>query len=627
MMSYFKKKYNKVLLLLILSIFIGVLAGCNGRDVINQDDLYTVIYDGNGGYLGNKTNTVRKLQVQPGSKIPKYLSEYAQDSYVVSSLGLATRQGYNLLGWYLESNAQFAPNPLGEYVYLDVNDGNGAYNIDQDGSYVFGYVQDEQGTLVFINVEELSEDDDPETAEYIYYNGSNGYGFYVYDAEDAAHVEVYELVGGYAPSELTAFGNAYLVFSELSPTWQNLFVDVPKYKQDFYEYTEADEGLTRYSFESSYIYFDSMMIQDDLGEYALLGTQYVVYDSENIEHTDLERYSVNSRYVFVRTDGTNTPSDLERFNASITYWDFETDRVEDDMTLIAHWERKITVNYIQKSGQITVITKKLSDDNTTSVDLVQGELIGKLETIPKFAGYTFVGWSKSETEYDPWNFESDVFPIDSRELNLYAYMIEGDYTRISTESGLAKVALDPAGNYLLVADIDLGGQTYINSSPLGFTIKTTLNAEAIPFTGKFVSMGYKISNFTLSVTNTQKPLLADEGIIVVSGLFPYVQDATISGLVLENVSAILTTNSGTGIVCDLGAAALIGTALEGNTIVNDVDVEITFSATTSDVIGKPVYIGGVFARGSEFITSTNTTSSVEYSSIEDITSDTLHVSN
>lgn len=626
-MSYIKKKYNKVLLLIILSIFIGVLAGCNGRQVINQDDLYTVIYDGNGGYLGNKTNTVRKLQVQPGSKIPKYLSEYAQDSYVVSSLGLATRQGYNLLGWYLESNAQFAPNPVGEYVYLDINDGNGAYNIDEEGDYVYGYVQDEEGTLVFINVEELSEDDDPETVEYIYYNGSNGYGFYVYDAEDAAHVEVYEADGGYSPSELSAFGSAYLVFSELNSTWQTLFVDVPKYRQDFYEYTEADEGLTRYSFESSYIYFDSMMIQDDLGEYALLGSAYVIYDSENPAHVDLERYSINSRYVFIKTDELETPSDLERFNADILYWDFEADRVQENMTLIAHWERKITVNYIQKSGQITVITKKLSDDNTTSVDLVQGEIIGKLETIPKFTGYTFVGWSKSETEYDPWNFDSDVFPTESRELNLYAYMIEGEFTRISTENGLAKVALDPAGNYLLVADIDLNGQVYSNSSPLGFTVKSNLNAEVIPFTGKFVSMGYKISNFTLSVTNTQKPLLADEGIIVVSGLFPYVQDATISGLVLENVSAILTTNSGTGIVCDLGAAALIGTALEGNTIISDVEVDISITSTTEDVINYPVYIGGISARGSNYLTVTNSTSSLDYSTIEDITSDVLHVSN
>lgn len=626
-MSYIKKKYNKVLLLIILSIFIGVLAGCNGRQVINQDDLYTVIYDGNGGYLGNKTNTVRKLQVQPGSKIPKYLSEYAQDSYVVSSLGLATRQGYNLLGWYLESNAQFAPNPVGEYVYLDINDGNGAYNIDEEGDYVYGYVQDEEGTLVFINVEELSEDDDPETVEYIYYNGSNGYGFYVYDAEDAAHVEVYEADRGYSPSELSAFGSAYLVFSELNSTWQTLFVDVPKYRQDFYEYTEADEGLTRYSFESSYIYFDSMMIQDDLGEYALLGSAYVIYDSENPAHVDLERYSINSRYVFIKTDELETPSDLERFNADILYWDFEADRVQENMTLIAHWERKITVNYIQKSGQITVITKKLSNDNTTSVDLVQGEIIGKLETIPKFTGYTFVGWSKSETEYDPWNFDSDVFPTESRELNLYAYMIEGEFTRISTENGLAKVALDPAGNYLLVADIDLNGQVYSNSSPLGFTVKSNLNAEVIPFTGKFVSMGYKISNFTLSVTNTQKPLLADEGIIVVSGLFPYVQDATISGLVLENVSAILTTNSGTGIVCDLGAAALIGTALEGNTIISDVEVDISITSTTEDVITYPVYIGGISARGSNYLTVTNSTSSLDYSTIEDITSDVLHVSN
>lgn len=626
-MSYVKNSFNKILLLLIMAVLIGVLAGCTGSAEVNYDDLYSVIYDGNGGYLGNKTSTVRKLQVAEGSKIPKYFQEYTQDSYVVSSLGLATRQGYNLKGWYLEANAQYAPNPLGAYVYLDLEDGNGTYKIDDEGLYVYGYVIDTEGTLVFINVEELSEDDDPETAEYIYFNGSNGYGFYVYDSEDAAHVEVYEVDGGYTPSEISVFGSTYLVFSELSTEWQTLFVDVPKYKQAFYEYTEADEGLTRYTYESGYVYFESMFVEDESGEYVLVGTDYVAYDSENAEHAELTRYNIDDRYVFTTSVTYPTVSDLPRFNASITYWDFENNRVTEDITLIAHWERKLTVNYIQKSGQITVITKKLTEDNTNSIDLVAGEVIGKLETIPQFPGYTFVAWSKSETEFDPWDFGTDVFPTDATELNLYAYMIEGEYTRITSASGLAKVALNPSGNYVLVTDIDFNGQVFSNASPLGFTLKTAVNSTIVPFTGKFDAMGYKLSNFTLAVQNTQKNILADAGVVVVSGLFPYVQNATISNVVLENVSAVLTTSAGaTSTVCDLGAAALIGTALEGNTVVTNVDVEMTITATTADVISYPVYIGYVVAIGEENVTITGSTATLDYTAITGITSDTLYVS-
>ena len=626
-MSHVKNSFNKVLLLLIMAVFIGVLAGCTGGTDVNYDDLYSVIYDGNGGYLGNKTSTVRKLQVAEGSKIPKYFQEYTQDSYVVSSLGLATRQGYNLKGWYLESNAQYAENPLGAYVFLDTEDGNGTYKIDEEGLYVYGYVLDVEGTLVFINVEELSEDDDPLTAEYIYFNGSNGYGFYVYDSEDAAHVDIYEVDGGYAPSELTTYGSAYLVFAELSVAEQELFVDVPKYKQAFYEYTEADAGLTRYTYESGYVYYETMFIEDENGDYALTDDGYVIYDSENPAHLDLTRYTIDDRYVFTTSVTYETPSDLPRYNASITYWDFENTRVTEDITLIAHWERKLTVNYIQKSGQITVITKKLNEDNTASIDLVAGEVIGKLETVPVYSGYTFVAWSKSETEFDPWDFETDVFPADSTELNLYAYMIEGVYTRITSTSGLAKVVLNPNGNYVLVTNLDFDGQVFSNASPLGFTLKTAVNSEIIPFTGQFLAMGYKLSNFTLAVQNTQKTINADAGVVVVSALFPYVQNATISGVVLDNVSAILTTAAGaTSVVCDLGAAALIGTPLDGNTVVTDVHVDITFTATTADVIGYPVYVGDVVARGSEFVTITGSTATIDYSAITGITSDTLNVS-
>lgn len=626
-MYYVKGNLNKIVLLLVTFVLFGVLVGCNNTGPIVEKEVFTVIYDGNGGYLGNKTSTVRKLQVSDGSKIPKYLQDYAQDPYVVSSLGLATRQGYTLLGWYLESNAQFAENPLGTHVFLDTEDGNGTYTIDEEGLYVFGYILDEEGTLVYINVEELSEDDDPETTEYIYFNGGNGFGFYIYDSEDAAHVEVFEADGSYDPSDLTKYGEGYLVFDELTTAEQELFADVPKYTQDFYEYTEADEGLTRYNFDSGYVDYESMMVLNENGDYVYVDGDYVLFDENNTDHSELDRYSIDKRYVFTPSDELPLPSSLTRYNASVTYWDFEANRVTEDITLIAHWERKLTVNYIQKSGQITVITKKLTDDNTTSIDLVAGETIGKLETIPLYPDYTFVGWSTSETEYLPWDFDNDLFPTDGKVLNLYAYMIEGNYTRITTAAGLARVALDPAGNYLLINDIDLEGEVYSNSSPLGFTLKTAVNSEVVPFTGKFVSMGSTISNFVLNVHNTQKAILADAGVVVVSGLFPYVQNATISGVKLENVSAVLTTSGGaTGVVCDIGAAALIGTALSGTTTVTDVEVEITITASSDDVIDYPVYVGGIVARGSNFVTVTSSTSTFDYSTITGITTDTLNVS-
>ncbi|MGD9761802.1 MAG: InlB B-repeat-containing protein [Candidatus Izemoplasmatales bacterium] len=618
-----KIKINKVLILFVLLSSL-LLLGCNSNVDPLEGTSYTVIYDGNGGYLGNKTNTVRKLQVSENSKIPKYLSEYTQDSYVVSSLGLATRQGYNLLGWYLPENAEYASNPQGAYIYLDLDDGNGLYSINEEGQYVYGYILDENGPLIYINVESIGEND-PETTEYIFFAGGNGLGFYIYDSEDAAHAEVYELDGGYLPSELSKYVG-YLQYNDLSTTEKELFQDIPRFRQDFYEYTEIDEGLTRYNLESGYAYLNSIFEENLEGDFVLVQGEYEIYDELNPNHLDLERYIISNRYVFTPTTEIPTPSDLERFNADITYWDFEVDRVNKDMTLVAHWEKKLTVYYVQMSGQITVITTKQNETNTAAINLVVGETIGGLETIPTFPGYTFVGWSTSEEEYLPWDFNNDVFPAGQTDLYLYAYMIEGEYTRILSATGLAKVAANPAGNYLLIKDIDLNGTIFTNASPLGFVIKPSISFTPVPFTGSFVSMGAKISNFTILVQNAQKDILAEEGIKSILGLFPYVQNATISGLTVENMTIMFSTTARVGsTVVEMGAGGLIGTALEGMTNINNVSVEVTFTVDSENQTTYPVYIGDIVALGSQYVSVTEVTVVMDYEDILDISTNSLLV--
>lgn len=624
MINILRKISIKQILIIIMLVFTISLAGCSGGEIV-EEDKYIVVYDGNGGYLGNKTYTYRKLEVSENSIIPKYLSEYAKDDpYVVSSLGLATRQGFNLMGWYLEENAQYAPNPTGTFVYLDLEDGNGVYNINDEGDYVYGYILDENGPLIFINVEPIGEND-PETTEYIFYNGGNGLGFYIYNSEDAAHVEVYDLDGGYTPSQLTGYVG-YLIFDDLTETEKTLFAEIPRYRQAFYEYTEADEGLLRYNLESGYVNYESLYELSLEGDYVNNQGVYELYDSENPDHADLDRYKIAQRYVFTPTTEVDVPAKLARYNAEITYWDFESDRVNEDMTLLAHWERKLTVNYIQMSGQITSVTTKQNETNTGQVNLVAGEVIGKLETVPTYPEYTFVGWSTSETEYLPWDFETDVFPLGITELNLYAYMIEGTYTRITSASGLAKVVNNPSGNYLLVNDIDLNGASYNNSTPLGFQIKTAADAAIVPFTGEFITMGNTISNFTINVSNLRKLVDADAGVVIIGALFPHVQDAKISGVRLENVSAVISTSStATSVVSDIGAAGLIGIALSGETTVDNVYVDLTITQSSVSTITYPVYIGDIVAYGAENVTITNSTADFDYSAIIGITTNTLSV--
>jgi len=629
---YNKKNWHRFIFIFLLGAIAFSFLACDNT-VTEEAEYFTVIYDGNGGYLGNKTNTIRKLRVAPDSKIPKYLSDYSQDPYVVSSLGLATRDGYSLQGWYLAENAEYAPNPDGAYVYLDLEAGNGLYRIDDQGAFVYGHVATEGGPYVFLFVQEIPDDGDPETneqdtTEFIYFDGDNGYGFYIYDAENPDHVAIYEADGSYLPAEISSFGSNYNLFADLSPAFQALFADAPRYDMAYYPYTEADEGLTRYSFESGYIYLSSMLVLDPEGDYVVVDGNYVAYDSGNPEHAALDRYAVDRRYVFTPSVDVPTPSDLPRFNASITYWDFENDRVTADITLIADWVQKPTVNFIQKSGQIVTVTTKLSEDNTTSVPLVVGETIGKLETIPLYAGYTFVGWSLSADEWLPWDFDNDVYPSGASELNLYAFMIEGEYTRITSVTGLSKVGENLAGNYLLVVDIDLGGAVYSNASPLGIILKNTIGSVNTPFTGKFISFGNTISNFVLEVKNSQKEINEDAGMVAVAGLFPFVQDATISGIRLTDVTVRIVTDPNLrSVVCDLGGAALIGTALAGTTgtVVDDVQVSVTFVPASATVLTKTVYVGDIVARGAESVTITDSTALIDYTAITGITTGTLQV--
>lgn len=613
----------KCSLILVVFVLVFLFTGCKSdSESRDYSDMYLVVYDGNGGYLGSKTHTTRKLRVSPNSKIPKYTSDYTPDQYIVSSLGKAIRDGYSLKGWYLEENATYQEDENGNYIHLSLEENNGIYKPNDEGEYVLTYVLNSQGKYIFIYFEEAPAGVDQDELEYIYYQGDEGYGYYIYDPDNAEHASVYEQSGSFNYNTASKYGNIYYNYYDLTDEEKEFFSEASRFNAEFRSYTKEDEGLQRYSFESGYAEIDSIMELADNGEYVLIDDDYVLYDANNPNHQGLDRYSIKENYVFTRTATITSPSQLKRYEATFIYWDFEKDRVTKDIILKAHWVKKKTVIFREMTGQETKITTKMNENNSGEVDLVPGEPIGKFNRVPQYTGYTFVGWSKSETEYIPWDFEKDVFPLDSDNLILYAYMIEGTYERITTASELAKVANNPAGNYILCNDIDLDGAIYINKSPLGFTLSKKPDVQPTVFTGKFISFGYKISNFTLKVENSSK--LIEDKTAVVSGLFPYVQNATIEGIRVEDVTVqIETVAPRANVIFDLGSGGLVGTALEGNTLIKDCYVDVTFVATSADQLDCDVYVGDVVVRGKEFVTVENTTSDIDYSAIMNITTGEL----
>jgi|GEM_PF-1521862 len=543
-------------IIMLLTAFFA--ASCAGVIDIDTSGMYLVIYNGNGGYLGNKTATVRKLYCYPGSKIPDYPVDYSTNQYTVSSLGLAMRSGYQLMGWY--TNADYALDDNAGYIRLEAADGNGVFVNSVDGAYVRKYVADENGNSVFVYFEEGAESEEgeeptPDTYIFLFADPEADEehiitvesGFYICngpediseiddDALRAAYKEAYN-TRTYSASQAASV-SGWQFFADLADEYKVLFSGLERYSYTFAEALESDEDLDHFDLTDGYASIYDIFISNDNGNFIYSDGNYVKAEGEIDE--SVQRYSVSDTYVF---SGTTTAG-MQRYDATMHYWDFAKDVVTEDictwdgekyvLNLYAHWEKKNTVyyHYNNGTGQVDEITTKLLSDNITYVNIVPGDTIGKKEIIPGFVGHTFVGWSKSASSYVPWDFDNSVFPNGTTELHLYAYYVDGEYTRITSAAQVSKIGEDPAGKYLIVNDIDLGGEKV--SSLFGLS-------EDTPFTGELFSLGNRIGNFTMELVATKRQLPTD--LVGVSPI-PRASGAKITGITLDYEILVSDTTSG-----------------------------------------------------------------------------------
>lgn len=594
-----KRLFRIVLLVCAVILSALLFAGCASGDDVDTSGMLLVVYHGNGGFLGNKTATERKLFCQPGSKIPNYPVDYKTSEYTVPSLGLAMRSGYDLLGWYTSENADYTQSETGHYVYLSVEDGCGVYEDDPAGVFVRKYVPSESGRYVHVYLEEQPAAGEGEE------NPPKGYvlivphfdddgkptlgvepGFYVCggpedwsEISDDALREAYEEAfnaKNYSETEAKAL-SGWQIYEDLGESVRTLFEDFERYDYVFTEADESDEGLDRYALDSGYVSLYDLFVEDRNGAYVEASGDFVKAGGDEPEET--VRYAVADRYVFDK----DTTVGIARYDISVQYWSFSEDRVTEDkcvlegdryvLHLYAHWDSKYTVYYHYNNGttQVEPSTRRLLEDNTTSVDLRPGDVIGHRESIPLYAGHTFICWSKSETEKDPWDFENEVFPLGERELHLYAYYIEGEYERIESAKGLSKIGKNPSGKYLITTDIDLKGESF-SGSPFGLTDQQT-------FTGEIRSFGSKISGFSLKLAPVKAQTL-DPDRVVFTSLIPKASGAKIEGLNVE-FSVICSKLAGFGSAeLSLGCSGLIGEVLSGssNTVIGNCSVKLTLAS-------------------------------------------------
>lgn len=678
-----KNRITKLVILLIVFATCLLLTGCKEKKITIEEltnNKVLVVYNGNGGFLGNKTAQVRKLYADVGSVIPAYETDYTGNPYVVTGLGLAMKDGYSLNGWYIddEEHVEYVLDTTGHAGYIKLEGDNGLYNPDKNGKYVFKYIEDVEGKYVFFSVEQpIDETQSVATSSYVFVKGEEDKDgeFKIYDPDNTDHIASKELYGEIAGSILNVYAGYTKLETIEEENIKNLFNGSTKFTPGYFEFAEGDdEESQRYSYGEGYAKLDVMLEEDNEGKYIVKGEAYELYDSANPDHQNVKRYNINCRYVF--NDNTKTPTEYDRYNANIKYWDFTKDRITEEMkeeggiTLYADWTKKLTVYFVYEDvnkvyeetmtideyakdsegnprtfNLLVSLTTKMNASQTASINLSAGDTLTKPGQKAAYEGYTFLNWSKSPDENIPWNFETDVIPEGVNTLYLYAYMIKGSYTIIETAEDLAKIGNNLSGNYLLAKSIDLGGEVYTNKTPAGISISASKEKNSV-FTGEFKSLtgNETISNFSMKISNVVKSIDSANVKELAIGLFPYTFGANIEGIKLTNVNVQITNSTAAvNIIGDMDAAVIVGKALslseynnedlynkgieyssEKKTTIKDCSVNAEFAPTASKELSISVIVGDVVAAGAANCTITNCTSTYDVSKLSVIGSYTTN---
>ena len=169
---------------------------------------------------------------------------------------------------------------------------------------------------------------------------------------------------------------------------------------------------------------------------------------------------------------------------------------------------------------------------------------------------------------------------ENEEIKASAETVPSGYIGIYDANGLRNMANNLSGNYILMADINMSGESF---APIG-----TYNN---PFKGTFDGNNYTISNLTIN---------SNIGHV---GMFGYVQGGIIQNIVLENVDITSTSSTATGGIVGL---------LNGGKI-NNVEVN-------GNIMGKINYnssVGGIAGCGTTgIITNTRNVTTVKVISTE-----------
>ena len=114
-----------------------------------------------------------------------------------------------------------------------------------------------------------------------------------------------------------------------------------------------------------------------------------------------------------------------------TKWNFQTDKVQESMTLYAKWEQAFSVNYYLTDGEMCELKRTLS--------VAKNGLVQKLDAVAQ--GYELLGYYKDEALTEGFDFntpivsDTNVYIKRSSYIYLDAEFIAKNFTGVAAESG------------------------------------------------------------------------------------------------------------------------------------------------------------------------------------------------
>ena len=241
-------------------------------------------------------------------------------------------------------------------------------------------------------------------------------------------------------------------------------------------------------------------------------------------------------------------------------WDFDTDRVTEDMTLFVIWQREKAIDIIYGENNSQTFSFKILESATSSNVFNRSDL----EIIaPKWANHSFYAFYYDEDYNDEVEYPYDYTanPVEK----LYAKYIEGNWKIVKGIADLSGISTST--NVWLDADLDLS--TYRNNSVFPAN-----------YSGEFNGRGHTISNYSFTKSTSRGTTNCYAGLFNTLNSSAYIHDVEFADFSLTVNFNETSDDGATNTIGLLAAVVQDGARIENVTVGGTVHYDASKSKRT-----------------------------------------------